>query len=253
MFACAAADGRSADGTAFFSNSGIKDPFLTQVATNIVNVFMTIPGMWGVEHYGRRNLLIYGAAWMTICEFLVAIIGVTISVENQSGQKALIALVCLYIAGFASTWGPIAWVIVGEIFPLAIRAKAMSLSVASNWLWNFAISYATPYLVNPGPGNAGLGVKVFFIWGSTCLGCLIFTYFCRYPVLVYHLPSRPIESLSTTTVWIPDESVESGDFVEWAWVDEWTWAWAWEWIWIWICKCTTNSYHSFSITKYGLV
>ena len=34
---------------------------------------MTIPGMWGVEHYGRRNLLIYGAAWMTICEFLVAI------------------------------------------------------------------------------------------------------------------------------------------------------------------------------------
>ena len=58
-----------------------------------------------------------------------------------------------------------------------IRAKAMSMSTASNWLWNWGIGYATPYLVKTGPGNAGLGVKVFFIWGSTCLGCLLFTYF----------------------------------------------------------------------------
>ncbi|ELU43663.1 sugar (and other) transporter domain-containing protein [Rhizoctonia solani AG-1 IA] len=53
----------------------------------------------------------------------------------------------------------------------------MSMSTASNWLWNFGIGYATPYLVNDGPGNANLGVKVFFIWGSTCVGCLLFTYF----------------------------------------------------------------------------
>ena len=88
------------------------------------------------------------------------------------------------IAFFASTWGPIAWVVTGEIFPLQIRAKAMSLTTASNWLWNFAIGYATPYLVDQstsGPTGikaADLGVKVFFIWGSTCVGCWIFTYFC---------------------------------------------------------------------------
>jgi MFS transporter, SP family, sugar:H+ symporter len=165
-------------GTTFFQNSGIKDPFLISVATNIVNVFMTLPGMWGVERFGRRPLLIYGAALMCVCEFLVAIIGVTISVEDQSGQKALIALVCIYIAGFAATWGPIAWVVVGEIFPLNVRAKAISLCTASNWLWNFGIGYATPYLVNSGPGNANLGVKVFFIWGATCAGCVVFSFFC---------------------------------------------------------------------------
>jgi len=165
-------------GTTFFQSAGISNPFLASVATGIVNVFMTLPGMYGVERYGRRNLLIFGAAWMCVCEFLVAIIGVTVSVTNTAGQKALIALVCLYIAGFASTWGPIAWVVVGEIFPLNIRAKAMSLSVASNWLWNFGIGYATPYLVNSGPGNADLGVKVFFLWGSTCLCCTIFAFFC---------------------------------------------------------------------------
>lgn len=167
-----------ADGTAFFVNAGISDPFLTSVATNIVNVFMTLPGMWGIERFGRRSLLIWGAVVMCICEYLIAIIGVTISVHNTSGQKALIALVCIYIAAFASTWGPIAWVVVGEIFPLNVRAKAMSLSVASNWLWNFAIGYATPYLVNKAPGSAGLEVKVFFIWGTTCACCIIFAFFC---------------------------------------------------------------------------
>jgi len=165
-------------GTTFFKNSGINDPFLVSVATNIVNVFMTLPGMWGVERFGRRRLLLIGAVGMCVCEFIVAIVGVTVSVHNLAGQKVLIAFVCIYIAFFASTWGPIAWVITGEIFPLQVRAKAMSLSVASNWLWNFGIGYATPFLVNVGPGNAGLQAKVFFIWGSTCFCCFIFTYFC---------------------------------------------------------------------------
>ncbi|KAF8074736.1 MFS monosaccharide transporter, partial [Lyophyllum atratum] len=165
-------------GTTFFKNSGIQDPFLISIATNVVNVFMTLPGMWGVERFGRRRLLLIGAVGMCLCEFIVAIVGVTISVNNVAGQKVLIAFVCIYIAFFASTWGPIAWVITGEIFPLQVRAKAMSLSVASNWLWNFGIGYATPYLVNKEVGSAGLEAKVFFVWGSTCFCCIIFTYFC---------------------------------------------------------------------------
>jgi len=165
-------------GTTFFKHSGIADAFLITVATNVVNVFMTLPGMWGIERFGRRRLLLIGAAGMCFCEFIIAIVGVTISVNNIAGQKVLVAFVCIYIAFFASTWGPIAWVITGEIFPLAIRAKAMSLAVASNWLWNFGIGYATPYLVNKVPGSAGLEAKVFFIWGTTCFCCIIFTYFC---------------------------------------------------------------------------
>jgi SP family sugar:H+ symporter-like MFS transporter len=163
-------------GTTFFKQSGIRNPFLISVATNVINVFMTIPGIWGVERFGRRSLLLVGAAGMCICEFLVAIIGVTISVQDQSGQKALIAIVCIYIAFFASTWGPIAWVVVGEIFPLSVRAKGIALSTASNWLWNWAIAYATPYLVDQGPGNANLQAKVFFIWGGCCFLCFAFTY-----------------------------------------------------------------------------
>lgn len=54
------------------------------------------------------------------------------------------------------------------------------MTTASNWLLNWAIAYATPYLVNSGPGNANLQSKVFFIWGSFCFVCIAFVYFFLY-------------------------------------------------------------------------
>lgn len=150
---------------------------------------MTIPGILTIDRFGRRALLIYGALVMLICEFLVAIVGVTAGAPDSTGavsvtaQRVLIAFVCIYIAAFAATWGPIAWVVCGEIFPLGIRAKAMSMSTASNWLWNFGIGYATPYLVDaPTTGvnaikTANLGVKVFFLWGATCTLSMLFAFF----------------------------------------------------------------------------
>jgi SP family sugar:H+ symporter-like MFS transporter len=134
-------------GTTFFTNAGIRSPFLISIATSTVNVGMTFPGIWGVERFGRRSLLLFGAIGMTICEFIIAIVGSTTSTTNKAAQAVEVAFVCIYIAFFASTWGPVAWVITGEIFPLKIRAKAMSLSVASNWLWNFAIAYASMFFV----------------------------------------------------------------------------------------------------------
>ena len=107
---------------------------------------MTVPGIWLVDRAGRRRLLLIGAAGMLVCEFIIAIVGVSIPATNLAGQKVLIAFVCIYIAFFAATWGPIAWVVTGEIFPLAVRAKAMSMSTASNWLWNFGIGYASEFI-----------------------------------------------------------------------------------------------------------
>jgi len=176
-------------GTTFFKSAGISNPFIITIIADVVNTVMTIFGIQLIDRVGRRRLLLIGAIGMCVCEFIVAIVGVTaghIQADqsvNLPAQKVLIAFVCFYISFFATSWGPVAWVITGEIFPLNIRAKGMSLSVASNWLWNFGIGYATPYLVDPttvgvnGVKAANLGVKVFFIWGGTCLGCFLFTYF----------------------------------------------------------------------------
>lgn len=112
---------------------------------------------------------------MLICEFIIAIVGTAAS-NSDAASKVLIAFVCVYIFAFASTWGPTAWVLIGELFPLPIRAKGVALSTASNWFWNCIIGVVTPYMVDADQGN--LGSKVFFVWGSTCVLCLLFAYFC---------------------------------------------------------------------------
>ncbi|PPQ77164.1 hypothetical protein CVT25_010792 [Psilocybe cyanescens] len=175
-------------GTTFFQQAGIQNAFVIQIIADVVNTVMTLFGIQLIDRVGRRKLLLIGAAGMCISEFIVAIVGVTAGQPhgaevNITAQRVLIAFTCFYIAFFATSWGPVIWVLTGELFPLGVRAKSMSLAVASNWLWNFGIAYATPYLVNPSTTGvnavkaANLGVKVFFIWGGTCVGCFIFTYF----------------------------------------------------------------------------
>lgn len=76
--------------------------------------------------------------------------------------------------------GPIAWVVTGEIFPLKLRAKALSMTTATNWLLNWAIAYSTPYLVNFGPDYANLQAKIFWIWFACCFLCIAFVWFLIY-------------------------------------------------------------------------
>ncbi|KAI1340177.1 general substrate transporter [Xylariaceae sp. FL0016] len=176
-------------GTQYFKNSGIKDSFTIQVITSVINVVSTVPGLYAVDKFGRRPLLLWGAVGMCVSQFLVAMLGTlttgqdsdgNILVYNVAAQKAGIAFVCIYIFFFASTWGPLAWVVTGEIFPLKTRAKSLSMTTATNWLLNWAIAYATPYLVNYGPGYANLQSKIFFIWFGCCFICIAFVYFFIY-------------------------------------------------------------------------
>ncbi|KAH1773058.1 hypothetical protein KXX20_004237 [Aspergillus fumigatus] len=176
-------------GTQFFKNSGFKNSFTISLITNCVNVGSTLPGLYAIEKWGRRPVLFWGAVGMCVSQFVVAIIGTTttgqdahgvIIVHNEPAQKAAIAFICFYIFFFASTWGPSAWVVTGEIFPLKIRAKSLSMTTATNWLLNWAIAYSTPYLVDYGPGNANLQSKIFFVWGGCCFLCISFVYFLIY-------------------------------------------------------------------------
>lgn len=125
-------------GTSFFKQSGIGNGFTISLITSCINVASTLPGLYMVEKWGRRKLLLFGAIGMAVCQLIVAGVGLA-PVENQSAQKALVAFVCIYIFFFASTWGPCAWVVTGEIFPLKVRAKSLSMTTASNWLLNWGM------------------------------------------------------------------------------------------------------------------
>jgi sugar porter (SP) family MFS transporter len=165
-------------GTQYFKNAGFHNPFIIQVITNSVNVASTFPGLYMVEKLGRRNLLLMGAIGMCVCQFIVASVGVGTARDDVAAQKAAIAFVCIYIFFFASSWGPVAWVVTGELFPLKARAKCLSMTTASNWLLNWAIAYSTPYLVDE--DHANLQSKVFYVWGSFCFVCIAFVWFLIY-------------------------------------------------------------------------
>jgi sugar porter (SP) family MFS transporter len=130
-------------GTTFFQQLGtIQNAFIISLITTLVNVLSTPISFWTIERFGRRFLLLYGAVGMIVCQFIVAIIG-TIKQGDDVATKVMIAFICIYVFFFASTWGPGAWVVIGEVFPLQIRSRGVALSTASNWLWNCIIAIIT--------------------------------------------------------------------------------------------------------------
>jgi sugar porter (SP) family MFS transporter len=115
----------------FAETVGITNGFVVSMITTAVNVGSTPLSFWAIEKLGRRALLIYGAIGMLVCEFLIGIIG-TVAEGSKAASTCLIVFTCMYVFFFATTWGPSAWVLIGEIFPLPIRAKGVALSTASN-------------------------------------------------------------------------------------------------------------------------
>ncbi|KAJ7060181.1 general substrate transporter [Mycena amicta] len=168
-------------GTSFFQTLGtISNPFLISLVTTLVNVLSTPISFYIIERFGRRRILLVGGSLMVVCQYIVAIIGTAAPHAqtpggNPSAVKAEIAFICLNIAAFATTWGPAAWVVVGEMFPLPIRSRGVGMSTASNWFWNCIIGVITPYFVSTDEAN--LGPKVFFIWASTAALSVTFAYF----------------------------------------------------------------------------
>ncbi|KAL2125059.1 hypothetical protein VTJ04DRAFT_1424 [Mycothermus thermophilus] len=168
-------------GTTFFNGAGVDNPFLISLIMQIINVVSTIPGLFVVESWGRRRLLIIGAIGMAISQlFIASYASATGDTNTTSQHRILIALVAVYIFFFAASWGPVVWVVTSEIYPLKVRAKSMSVSTASNWILNFGISYGSPFMVDTSAESANLGSRVFFVWGTFCILSIAFVWFMVY-------------------------------------------------------------------------
>ncbi|KAK1997089.1 general substrate transporter [Colletotrichum falcatum] len=213
--------------TPFLKSTGaIDNTFLMSLIFTLVNVCSTPLSFWTVERFGRRTILIWGATGMLVCQFIVAIVGVTVGfnhthtdpadatktiANNIPAVNAQIAFIAIFIFWFASTWGPGAWVLIGEIFPLPMRSRGVALSTASNWLWNTIIAVITPYMVGEDRGN--LKSSVFFVWGGLCTCALVYTYF-----LVPETKGLSLEQVDkmmeettprTSAKWVPHETFAS--------------------------------------------
>ena len=114
-----------------------------QVTIGLVNVVFTFVAIFTIDKWGRRLLLFAGISGAVVS---LLIIGALFYFGITSGPWILIFILA-FIACFAFSFGPVCWVVVGEIFPNAIRGKAMALATLSLWIGNFLIGQLTPVML----------------------------------------------------------------------------------------------------------
>ncbi|CAN1854431.1 Sugar transport protein 1 [Linum perenne] len=126
---------------------GSHASLLSAVVTGTVNVAATFVSIYGVDRWGRRFLFFQGGAQMLIFQILVAIFigwkfGVSGVVTQLPTWYALVVVffICLYVAAYAWSWGPLGFVVPSEIFPLEIRSAGQSINVSMNMLFTFLIA-----------------------------------------------------------------------------------------------------------------
>lgn len=166
-------------GNRFFTDASIQNNSILSLITYAVNVIFSIPGMFFVEYFGRRDILIFGGIIMTISNFIVASCGLRLT--GDSYTYTVVTFICVFVASFAATWGGAVWVISAELFPLGVRSKCTAICVAANWLSNFVCALITPYVFSSNKNSESMiHIGIFFIWGSINAFSVVIVYFIVY-------------------------------------------------------------------------
>ncbi|WP_082691094.1 sugar porter family MFS transporter [Mycobacterium sp. GA-1199] len=142
---------------------GEGQAFLITVITSVTNIVTTLIAIALIDKVGRKPLLLVGSTGMAITLGTMAILfGTAPVVDGQpslDGIAGPIALVAanLFVVSFGMSWGPVVWVLLGEMFPNRIRGAALGLAAAAQWIANCAITASFPAL-----GDFSLGVAYGF-------------------------------------------------------------------------------------------
>lgn len=174
-----------------FKQAGLSGQRASLLATGIngcVNVVATIPAILFLDKWGRRPVLIFGAIFMSFSMLtigtLMGVHGYTsfnsttgtveVTIPSQRVSYTIIMLVYIFVAAFASSWGPTTWLYCTEIFPLSMRAKGTSLTTAAIWATNCLVSFLVPVLLE------SITYGTYLIFGSFCISMALLT-FLFYP------------------------------------------------------------------------
>jgi SP family sugar:H+ symporter-like MFS transporter len=145
------------------------DALLINVVSGGVSIAACLVATFLVDKIGRKPLLLVGSVGMALTLGLMALVFAMGSlgdngVLNLGDQLGLTALIAanLYVIFFNATWGPVMWIMVGELFPNQLRGSGLAVSGLSQWVANFAITMLFPIMLS-GIGLGGAyGIYAFF-------------------------------------------------------------------------------------------
>ncbi|KAF3017713.1 hypothetical protein E8E14_002341 [Neopestalotiopsis sp. 37M] len=147
-----------------FKQLGMSDNTTGLLATGVVGILMflfTIPAVLYIDRVGRKPVLAVGAIGMALCHFIIAVIVAKNSTQWASQEAAgwaAVVMVWLFVIHFGYSWGPCAWILVAEIWPLSSRPYGTALGASSNWMNNFIVGQVTPDMLQ----SIGYGTYVLF-------------------------------------------------------------------------------------------
>jgi MFS family permease len=134
---------------------GSNEALLQSIIVGAVNALFTIVAIWLVDKSGRKTLLTWGAAGMTLAL-------VYLSVAFESGSMGVLVSLLLYIAFFAASLAPVMWVVTSEIYPTRIRGLAMSFSTGISYVITLLVVQFFPWMLSKLGGTISFGIFAFF-------------------------------------------------------------------------------------------
>ncbi|KAG1048567.1 hypothetical protein G6F43_009052 [Rhizopus delemar] len=161
--------------------TGTYSALLSNGIGGLVNFIATLFVIIYIDRWGRRRILIWGAIGMAICMITITVVSAVFdqdlikpishyninlesAIRDIRASYSIIVLLCIFIALFALSWGPIGWIYPAEIYPQMIRANAMGITTSCSYLFNLFIALIAPVMFE----NIGWRTYVFF----TCM-CLV--------------------------------------------------------------------------------
>lgn len=153
------------------------DSLQINIISGVINIVATLTAIALVDRLGRKPLLLAGSIGMTLTLATMVLMFMNSTTDAQGNlilpsPYNLIALLAanLYVFSFGVTWGPVVWVLLGEMFPNSVRGAALAIAVTAQWLANWLVTVTFPSLLNlQGPGLAYAiyalfaAISIFFV------------------------------------------------------------------------------------------
>ncbi len=165
-----------------FLNAGFQDnssAFLAAVVVGVVNFLFTIAAVFWVDRFGRRPLLLAGIAGM-----FLSLAGASVIFRTAGESGWTLAPILSFVALYAVSLGPIAWVLVSEIFPNRLRGIAMAICMSALYISDFIVSFTFPRLLET------FGPNVFLMYAGICAAGFAYVFFA-----VPETKGRPLEEI----------------------------------------------------------